>query len=79
MRVYLFLSNMQAFDFTFVRFETLNGSGIFVGSIRVNRIDRNNYSLSGNFSLNPPFTLEPEKYYVRYSRDTMHSVLTWLR
>lgn len=52
-------------DSTFERVESIDGTGEIIMSWAVRRTGRNAYSLSGNLTINPPFTLHPEKYYVR--------------
>lgn len=58
---------IQAIDLTFDRVENIKGSGEFVSEISINRMNRKTYTLRGNFTLNPPLSLEPEKYYVNHT------------
>lgn len=74
MRIIKFLLDIQALDFTFDHIENLNGTGEIIGNVRVRKTGRNNFGLTGNITLNPPLTFEPEKYYVRYSIHSLYVV-----
>lgn len=57
---------LQAIDITYDRLENIKGTGEIIAKLAIKRINRKTYALSGNVTLNPPMTLEPEKYYVKY-------------